>query len=96
MALQRRGPRIFALGILMAPLGAGAQPQTSKVPRIGILAPSPIAARSHLHEAFLHGLRELGYVEGQNIAIESAGRRGSSSGSPTSRPSWSASRWTSS
>jgi putative ABC transport system substrate-binding protein len=56
-------------GIGAAPLAADAQ-QAGKVPRIGILAPSPPAARSHLHEAFLLGLRELGYVEGQNIALD--------------------------
>ncbi len=60
---------ILALGLLAAPLAAAAQPPT-KVPRIGILWPSPISAVAHYLEAFRQGLRELGYVEGQNIAIE--------------------------
>jgi len=55
----------LALGILAAPLAPGAQPR-SKVPRIGIL-PSMVPP---LKDAFLQGLRELGYVEGQTIAIE--------------------------
>jgi putative ABC transport system substrate-binding protein len=55
---------ILALGILMTPLTAEAQP--AKIPRIGYLgdAPGPFA------QAFRQGLRDLGYVEGENIAIE--------------------------
>ena len=43
--------------------------QTKKVLRIGILPPGPISERVHLWEAFRQGLRELGYVEGQNITL---------------------------
>jgi putative ABC transport system substrate-binding protein len=43
------------------------------MPRVGYLSPSfssdPV--RTGRLEAFRQGLRELGYVEGQNIAIES-------------------------
>ncbi len=56
------------LGGLFSPVAAAAQ-QAAKVPRIGVLAqhraPSP-----HLLEAFLQGLRDLGYVEGRNLVIE--------------------------
>jgi putative tryptophan/tyrosine transport system substrate-binding protein len=61
----------LALGLLMAPLSPKAQ-SPSKVPRIGWLslgAPSP--PNPYLRDAFRQGLRELGWVEGQNIAIES-------------------------
>ena len=58
----------LAAGILAAPLAAEAQ-QTRKVPRIGLLALNP-AASPHLPEAFLQGLRDLGYVEGRNVVIE--------------------------
>ena len=62
---------IFALvlGALAAPLAAGAQ-QPAKAPRIGALHPGAPAAVSHLAEAFKQGLRERGYVEGQNIVVE--------------------------
>src|SRR3990172_3562942 len=57
------------LGILVAPLAANAQ-QPAKIPRIGVLFPSNPAATAHLNEAFKQGLREHGYVEGQNIILE--------------------------
>ncbi len=55
-------------GMLAAPLAAEAQ-QAAKVPRIGLLA-NNLAASPHLREAFLQGLRDLGYVEGRNLVIE--------------------------
>ena len=58
----------FASGILATPLAAEAQ-QAAKVPRIGYLAAN-LAASPHLTEAFLQGLRDLGYVEGRNVALE--------------------------
>jgi ABC-type uncharacterized transport system substrate-binding protein len=56
-------------GLLAAPLAAEAQP-TGKIYRIGFLSPSSSADPSIL-DAFREGLRELGYVEGRNIAIAS-------------------------
>ncbi len=56
----------LALGILLAPLAAAAQ-QTRKVPRIGFLV---FVSSETRYRGFQQGLRELGYVEGQNIAIE--------------------------
>ena len=55
-------------GVLSAPLAAEVQ-QAAKVPRIGYLATN-LAALPHLREAFLQGLRDLGYVEGRNVVIE--------------------------
>jgi putative tryptophan/tyrosine transport system substrate-binding protein len=56
------------LGALLLPLcfPADAQ-QPKKVPRVGVLSPG---SRAPNIDAFLKGLRELGWVEGQNIAIE--------------------------
>jgi putative ABC transport system substrate-binding protein len=56
------------LGGLFGPGAAEAQ-QAAKVARIGVLANNP-AANPHLREAFLQGLRDLGYVEGRNLVIE--------------------------
>ena len=58
----------FALGILLAPPAADAQ-QAGKVYRIGFLWDSPAVFPDAI-EAFRQGLRDLGWVEGQNIAIE--------------------------
>lgn len=44
--------------------------QTAKVPRIGFLAVGSREGRAFLIEGFRQGLREQGYVEGQNIVIE--------------------------
>jgi putative tryptophan/tyrosine transport system substrate-binding protein len=55
-------------GALAAPLAAEAQ-QAAKIARIGWLGDRP-AGNPHLREAFLQGLRDLGYVEGRNLVIE--------------------------
>lgn len=52
--------------MLTAPLAAEAQ---SRIPSIGILMPGPVAPRLHMIEALRQGLREHGYVEGQNITL---------------------------
>ena len=57
------------LGLLIAPLGAEAQ-QSAKVVRIGYLSPLSAAADSAHSQAFRQGLRDLGYLEGQNATIE--------------------------
>jgi ABC-type uncharacterized transport system substrate-binding protein len=51
------------------PLTASAQ-QTGKVSRIGFLGTSSPSLERHLVDAFRQTLRELGHVEGENIAIE--------------------------
>jgi putative ABC transport system substrate-binding protein len=60
---------LVLLALLVAPCAAEGQ-QAGKFPRIGFLSgqSSPDLARQL--EAFRQGLRELGYVEGQTIAIE--------------------------
>ena len=59
---------VLALSLTLAPLAAEAQ-QAAKVARIGWLGDKP-AGNPHLREAFLQGLRDLGYVEGRNLVIE--------------------------
>jgi putative ABC transport system substrate-binding protein len=51
--------------------GAMAQAQRpKKTPRIGFMVPSSATAYATRIEAFRSGLRDLGYIEGKNIAIE--------------------------
>ena len=57
------------------PVGAGAQ-QATQIARIGYLALD--LAASHMNEAFLQGLRDLGYVEGRNVGIEYRDAKGKS------------------
>lgn len=59
----------LALAILVAPLLANAQPR-GRVPRIGVLASTSPAERGAFLDGFWPGLHELGWVEGQSIAIE--------------------------
>jgi putative ABC transport system substrate-binding protein len=66
----------LALVILTAPLAAEAQPAT-KVYRIGNLNPGSPLLTPHLWEVFRQGLRELGYVEGQNLVMENRYAEGS-------------------
>ena len=56
-------------GLLAAPLVGEAQ-QTGKVWRIGYLGNGSPAVSASMRDAFGQGLRDLGWVEGQNVAIE--------------------------
>jgi putative tryptophan/tyrosine transport system substrate-binding protein len=55
--------------LLAAPFAAEAQ-QAAKVHRIGFLSGGSAAVAKPFVEQFRQGLRDLGYVEGQNIIIE--------------------------
>jgi putative ABC transport system substrate-binding protein len=60
----------LALTILAAPLAADAQSQ-GKPPKVGLLLlGTPEADTSRRAAAFREGLRELGWIEGQNILLE--------------------------
>ncbi len=58
----------LVLGLLVAPLAAGAQP-AGKAPLIGLLMGGSDSASTTRVEAFRQALRELGYAEGQNITL---------------------------
>jgi putative tryptophan/tyrosine transport system substrate-binding protein len=58
-----------SLSLLAAPLAVEAQ-QTGKVFRIGVLSPGLPQGSSVEMAALRTGLREVGYVEGQNIRID--------------------------
>jgi putative ABC transport system substrate-binding protein len=59
-------------GLLAAPLAAEAQP-AGRVYRVGVLLAAPVSAVGANVQAFRQGLRELGYVEGQNLTLELRG-----------------------
>ena len=60
---------LVATLVLVFGVAAEAQ-QPKKVPRIGYLSSTDPASESTRSEAIRLALRELGYIEGQNIAIE--------------------------
>ena len=60
---------MIAGGLLAAPLAAEAQ-KAGKVPRVGVLGVLSPEGSAPYASAFGEGLRALGYVEGQNVAIE--------------------------
>jgi len=61
---------VLAVSLIVVPLAADAeQPKTR--PRIGfLLMGSPQAGLTFAFDAFREGLRELGWTENENIAIE--------------------------
>jgi len=63
------GVATLALGVLAAPLSVEAQ-QPGKIARVGRLSPVSATADARNLEALRQGLRDLGWVEGQNIAYE--------------------------
>src|SRR5262245_58124008 len=67
--MDRRRFLHATLSLLAAPLAAEAQP-ARKVPRIGLIFGNNPTISPPFQEAFRRGLREHGYVEGQNIALE--------------------------
>ena len=66
---------IAALGLIVLPLVAGAQP-ADKVARIGYLGTNIGPASLPPIEAFRAGLRELGWIDGRNIVVEYRWGRG--------------------
>jgi putative ABC transport system substrate-binding protein len=71
--MERRAFIGALAGLLAAPLAAEAQEQKAgKVFRLGILGTSPPTdpAAARLWGVFFQRLRELGYVEGQNLTVE--------------------------
>ncbi len=68
---MRRREFIALLGGAAAcwPLAARAQ-QSQRVPRIGVLLPGTPTSFAPRTQAFVEGLRDLGYVEGTTVAID--------------------------
>jgi ABC-type uncharacterized transport system substrate-binding protein len=66
------GKRIacFVFGTAFFALGSSVDAQPKKIPKVGVLVADSALSSEDRVEAFRQGLRDLGYVEGQNIAIE--------------------------
>src|SRR5437016_5258582 len=69
MTTRRQFLRTVSVGLLAAPFAFEAQ-QPGRVPRIGFLSVTSPSDRPPLLDAFRQGLRELRWVEGQNIVID--------------------------
>ena len=68
--ISRRQVLTLCSGALAAPLASlGQQPQ-GNVPRVGFLISETLSGQASRIEALRAGLRDRGYVEGENIAIE--------------------------
>ena len=87
---MRRRQFLISSTALAWPLAARAQRSISF---IGFLNSGSPNERAHLVEAFRGGLKEGGYVDGNAVAIDIAGRRASPSSCQSSLPSWSSARW---
>ena len=59
----------LAFSLFRAPLATQAQPR-GRIPRLGVLEPSPQQRPAPCLPAFQQGLRDLGYLEGQNILVD--------------------------
>ena len=70
--MNNRRKLLVALGAsaLAAPFGLCAQQPAGKTFRIGFLTQNSLSSVASRIESFRQGLRELGYIEGKNIAIE--------------------------
>jgi putative ABC transport system substrate-binding protein len=77
---------VVATAIMVCVHLADAQ-RPAKVARIGFSSPG--YEPSSISEAFVGGLRELGYIEGRNIAVEYRHGEGGLIGSPNLQPRWS-------
>ena len=88
---RRTAIRRLATFFLTASSLAEAQ-QPKKVPLLGYLSPLDPATESARAEAIRLALRQRGYIEGQNIAIEYRYAEGIPIGSLSLRPSWCVSR----
>jgi ABC-type uncharacterized transport system substrate-binding protein len=60
---------ILAISLAVAPIAVDAQ-EARKIPRIGFLAAPSRSDRMPMRDPFVQGLRELGWVEGKDVAIE--------------------------
>src|SRR5215204_7817008 len=70
-------PALIAGLVLYAAPVLAQQPVPARVPRVGILTPAE-SDQTPIFEAFRRGLKDLGYTEGRNIAVEFRSAQGNS------------------
>src|SRR5262245_66379388 len=69
MSSRREFITLLGAAVASWPLVAHAQ-QGGKLATVGVMASGTVADTSHLTAAFVQRLRELGWIEGRNVAIE--------------------------
>jgi len=79
--LSVRATLFLLLAVLAVPFAADAQPP-AKLARIGFLMGGSPSTSAPLIDAFQQGLRQLGYVEGRNFAVEARYAEGKSEALP--------------
>ena len=83
---------LLSLVLIASPLAVEAQP--AKVARVGWLNGEGVfTPNGPLTAELLRGLREQGYTEGENLAIEYRSAEGGTRPSRPWSPNWSGSRW---
>ena len=80
---------VLPLGALLFALCVSAHAQQAKkVPKVGVLVADFASSSTDRIEAFRQGLRDPGYVEGRNIAIEYRFAEGVNNRFPNLAASW--------
>ena len=69
MSLRAVSFLLLGLGLLGWPLTAQPQ-QPEKTARVGILVAGPAEPEAETYLAFRQGLRERGWIEGRNLALD--------------------------
>jgi ABC-type uncharacterized transport system substrate-binding protein len=77
--MRRRAFLCGSVALLAVPRDANGQP-ARKLPRLGVLSPGNVP---QYDDAFRQGLRDLGYIEGQNIVVEYRATDGDLSRAPS-------------
>ena len=98
VAMRRRQFVTFLGGAAAWPLAARAQQpagRTRKMPLVGVLMPGPAAHSAATLDPFYRGLHELGYIEGQSLAIARRDGDWKTDRLPRWQPNWLGSRLTS-